>query len=134
MSDYYSVLGVSEDAEISVIRRKYYKLAKQYHPDACPNDKAAEERFKAISEAWEVLSNPQKRAGYDQQRQKKQQQVHTKAKKNVTPMGGNVDVENLMSYFDSFFGKVTTPSGGKKAANPLDGTDFFEKFMGIKEK
>lgn len=133
MGDYYSVLGVSDDADISVIKRNYYKLAKQFHPDARPDDQEAEERFKAISEAWEVLGNSQKRAEYDLKRQK-QQRPRTAAKSHAAPTGGSVDVENLMSYFDSFFGKAAAPAGGKKAKNPLDGMDLFENFMGIKKK
>ena len=64
--DYYEVLGVGKDADAGTIKRAYYKLAKQYHPDANPGDKAAEERFKEVNEAYEVLSDSDKRAKYDQ--------------------------------------------------------------------
>jgi DnaJ-class molecular chaperone len=63
--DYYEVLGVKRDASEKDIRGAYRRLARQYHPDVSPNDKAAEERFKEISEAYEVLSEKEKRAKYD---------------------------------------------------------------------
>ncbi len=64
--DYYEVLGVGKDADAGALKRAYYKLAKQYHPDANPGDKAAEEKFKEANEAYEILSDPDKRAKYDQ--------------------------------------------------------------------
>jgi len=64
--DYYEVLGVDRNASDAEIKKAYRKLAKQYHPDVNPGDKAAEAKFKEINEAYEVLSDPQKRARYDQ--------------------------------------------------------------------
>lgn len=64
--DYYSILGVPRDAEAKEIKRAYRKLALKYHPDKNPDDKQAEERFKEINEAYEVLGDPGKRAKYDQ--------------------------------------------------------------------
>lgn len=66
--DFYSVLGVPETASAAEIKKAYRKLAKQYHPDANPNNPQAAERFKAISEAHGVLSDADKRAKYDQMR------------------------------------------------------------------
>ena len=63
--DYYKVLGVSRDASAEEIRKAYRKLAMKYHPDRNPDDKGAEERFKEINEAYQVLNDPQKRAHYD---------------------------------------------------------------------
>ena len=63
--DYYQILGVSRNASENEIRKAYRKLAMQYHPDRNPNDKQAEERFKEINEAYQVLNDPQKRAHYD---------------------------------------------------------------------
>ena len=64
--DYYEVLGVDKNADDATIKRAYRQLAKKNHPDVNPGDKEAEERFKEINEAYQVLSNPQKRAQYDQ--------------------------------------------------------------------
>ena len=64
--DYYEVLGVDRGADEATIKSAYRKLAKKNHPDVNPGDKEAEERFKEINEAYQVLSNPQKRAQYDQ--------------------------------------------------------------------
>ena len=64
--DYYEVLGISKDASADEIKKAYRKLTKENHPDLHPGDKACEERFKEGNEAYEVLSDPEKRKKYDQ--------------------------------------------------------------------
>ncbi len=63
--DYYQVLGVDRNASEKDIKRAYHRLARQFHPDVNPGDKQAEEKFKGINEAYEVLGDPEKRAKYD---------------------------------------------------------------------
>ena len=64
--DYYEVLGVAKNANADEIKKAYRKAAIKYHPDKNPGDKEAEEKFKEAAEAYDVLSNPDKRARYDQ--------------------------------------------------------------------
>ena len=64
--DYYDVLGISRDADAAAIKRAYRKLAKKYHPDSNPGDKTAEQMFKDVNEAYDVLSDPKKKKLYDQ--------------------------------------------------------------------
>src|SRR5579871_3941188 len=64
--DYYETLGVARDAPLDEIRKSYRKLARKYHPDLNPGDKAAEERFKNVQEAYDILSDQKKREMYDQ--------------------------------------------------------------------
>ena len=64
--DYYEVLGISKGASEDEIKKAYKKMARKYHPDLNPGDKEAEEKFKEVNEAYEVLSDADKKARYDQ--------------------------------------------------------------------
>src|SRR3954471_24833457 len=63
--DFYKVLGIAKDASAADIKKAYRKLARENHPDSHPGNKAAEERFKAIAEAYDVVGDPEKRKQYD---------------------------------------------------------------------
>ena len=63
--DYYSTLGVAKDADLETLKKAYRKLAMQYHPDRNHGDAAAEQKFKELSDAYDVLKDDQKRAAYD---------------------------------------------------------------------
>jgi len=64
--DYYKILGVPKDADAAAIKKSYRKLAKDLHPDKNAGDKKIEEKFKAVSEAYDVVSDPKRRAEYDE--------------------------------------------------------------------
>ena len=66
MSDYYQTLGVPRNASQDEVKKAFRKLARECHPDKHPGDKAAEEKFKGVSEAYETLSDPDKRKQYDE--------------------------------------------------------------------
>src|SRR6476646_3760809 len=87
--DYYELLGVARTASDKDIRNAYRKLARKFHPDLNPNDKAAEARFKEVSEAYEVLSDADQRAKYDRFGHTWQQvEAAEKAGVNVGGVGG----------------------------------------------
>jgi molecular chaperone DnaJ len=95
--DYYAVLGVGRDADPEAVRTAYRQCAKQYHPDLNRGDKAAEERFKKCAEAYEVLSDPEKRQRYDQ---------YGKAGLRGAGMHdwAHADVNDIFSMFGDLFG------------------------------
>ncbi|HTU47105.1 MAG TPA: DnaJ C-terminal domain-containing protein [Bryobacteraceae bacterium] len=113
--DYYDVLGTSKTATEDDIRKAYRSLARKYHPDVNPGDKSAEERFKEINEAYEVLSDPDKRKRYDQLG------PNWKAGSDFTPPPG---WQNASSGFDGFGDGVGTGRGSAGFS------DFFENLFG----
>ncbi len=130
--DYYSILGVSKTASAEDIKRAFRKLARKYHPDVNPGDKSAEAKFKEVSEAYEVLSDAEKRKKYDQFGRYWQQADRTTAYGNGADMGGfdfsnyasfDEFINELLGRFGSGFGGPTgrPPGGGYRTAPPGGG-------------
>lgn len=104
--DYYEVLGVKRDASPEDIKKAYRKLARKYHPDLNPGDKVAEQKFKEINEAYEVLGDPKKRSEYDQF--------------GRSPFEGGPGFEGFRTYdfsdiFDFGLGDIFSDAFGRKA-------------------
>lgn len=131
--DYYKILGVPKNASEAEIKKAYRKLARKYHPDLNPNDKEAEQNFKAVNEANEVLSNPENRKKYDKygkdwkhgeayeeaQRQRQQQTQH----QYQQGFGGHQDFSEhdfdssgFSDFFESMFGSGRARSDGRPTA------------------
>src|SRR6186997_128452 len=114
MADFYEVLGVARTSSDDEIKKSYRKLAMTYHPDRNNGSKEAEERFKAITEAYDVLRDPQKRAAYDRYgeaglRGASQQQYE------------HVDLSEALNIFMrdfGGFGDLFGGSGGRRQSGP----------------
>ncbi|MBZ4192222.1 molecular chaperone DnaJ [Niabella beijingensis] len=96
--DYYEVLGVSKSAAADEIKKAYRKVAMQYHPDRNPGDKAAEDKFKEAAEAYEILSDTDKRAQYDRF-------GHAGVSGNGRGFGGGMNMDDIFSQFGDVFGE-----------------------------
>ncbi len=112
--DYYEVLGISRDAQDADIKRAYRNLAKKYHPDANPNNKEAEAKFKEVTEAYEVLSDEQKRSAYDRF-------GHSAFDQSG---GGGFSADfDMNDIFGSVFGDIFG-TGRRRPRGPIPGADI----------
>lgn len=109
--DYYKVLGVNNNSSDKDIQKAFRKLAKQYHPDANPNNSSAEKRFKEVNEAYEVLGNKEKRKKYDQ-------------------LGAGWEQYQGQDFSDMFRGRKSHKMNFGSQGGDFDFSDFFEMFFG----
>jgi molecular chaperone DnaJ len=116
--DFYEVLEVSRDADGQELKASYRKLAMQYHPDRNPDNPEAEERFKACSEAYQVLSDPEKRAAYDR--------YGHAAFQGGAPAGGSPfgGAQDLGDIFGDLFGEMFNMGGTRRASRVQRGRDL----------
>jgi len=126
---YYEILGVSKDATEKEIKKAYRRLAKQYHPDIYKGDKKeAEEKFKEISEAYEVLVDKDKRAKYDQIGERVVDETFGPEGFKWTDFSHYRDVEDIFgsAIFDSFFGSAASPGFASRGG-------IFDTLFGARE-
>ncbi|HIS03622.1 MAG TPA: molecular chaperone DnaJ [Candidatus Pullichristensenella avicola] len=121
--DYYEVLGVERTADEAAIKAAYRKLAKKLHPDVNPGDKDAEEKFKEVNEAYQVLSDPKKRAQYDRFGHQQPGAGGAGGYGDFSGFGGfgGFDVEDI---FSSFFGGGFGGGRARREQGPVPGADL----------
>lgn len=131
--DYYAVLGVKKDASEKEIKQAYRRLARKYHPDVNPGNKEAEEKFKEISEAYEVLSDKEKREKYDRFGQYWQQAGRTAWSGTGAPGGFTYETFDDIGFdlggngaagFGDFFEMLFGPRGATRSRTPSRGQDL----------
>lgn len=133
--DYYKVLGVDKNASEAEIKKAYKKLARKYHPDLNPNDQTAEEKFKQINEANEVLSNPENRKKYDQygkdwkhaeefEKQKAQQRQYRQQQQQYSGDFEGFGGGDYSDFFESMFGGGFSRGGRSRSQVQFKGQDF----------
>ncbi|MGH2478749.1 MAG: DnaJ C-terminal domain-containing protein [Ktedonobacteraceae bacterium] len=134
--DYYKVLGVAKEATTDEVKKAFRKLARKYHPDVNPGDKKAEEKFKEINEAYEVLSDAEKRKKYDTLGPNWQEQFGPQFNRRgtytyrTTPnMNFDGGATGFSDFFETLFGRTNT--GGMGGTSGMRGTqESFRKRVG----
>lgn len=132
--DYYKILGIDKSATEAEVKKAYRKLARKYHPDLNPNDKEAEQKFKEVNEANEVLSHPENRKKYDQygedwkhseefEKSRQQQQSRRGSQQgDFGGFGGFSGGGDFSDFFESMFGGRS--AGGRSRTAAAKGSDF----------
>jgi len=132
--DYYHTLGVAREAVADEIRKAYRKLARKHHPDLNPGDKTAEDRFKKVQEAYDILSDPKKKQMYDQYGFYSENGMPGGAGGPAGQPGQNPDGPNMgfggFDFSDVFSraGGAGTRSGGRRPQSPEDSANFQDIF------
>ncbi len=149
MKNLYCVLGITNTATEEEIKKAYRRLSKKYHPDANPGNNDREERFQEISEAYTILQNPRKKQEYDQILKAEEKNTAKKEKKRKATTeersaqsSMNFNFSHMDEQFAQFFGfqpkngkmdEKALNKSGKTKTNPIDMTETFERYMGIKK-
>ena len=120
--DFYEVLGIDKGADDAAIKKAYRSMAKKYHPDLNPGDKNAEEKFKEVNEAYEVLSDPQKKAAYDRYGHAAFDQTAGGGAGGFGGFGDFGDFGDIGDIFSSFFGGGGGSSSRRNG--PVRGSDI----------
>ena len=118
-TNFYKILGVSEQSDETAIKRAYRQLALKYHPDRNPGDKYAEDKFKQVTEAYRILSDSRKRADYDRNRS---ESAYTSSSKNTGYRSRNTNYDDVFDVFGNFSSGKT--SSRKKYQQPIRGADL----------
>lgn len=121
--DYYEILGVSRDATLEEIKKAYRKLAMEYHPDRNPGNKEAEEKFKEITEAYQILSDPEKRKRYDMYGHSgisESDYIHFTDVRDIFDIFRDIFDSFGGGFFDDFFGTKTQTRRAKKGVPGSD--------------
>lgn len=145
MENYYKILGLERDASQEEIKKAFRKLAKQYHPDVNNRTQEAEEKFKKINEAYNVLNKESLREEYDlklDNAERGTEGLKYSAKKKESEKRNknsyqNININDIEKSFENFFGfnpKSKEKINKENKKNPIDTTDIFEKYFGVKKK
>ena len=138
--NYYTVLGVNKSDGEDTIKKAYRKLAKKYHPDLNPGDKAAEAKMGEISEAWETLGDAERRKKYDRRLSGAGKNEPFVTGKKTSPRSNRPITQEEFNRMSKVFDDILSPDAIKKSGAPSKGKQpgpmnpdaFFESVMGFK--